>query len=75
MQRPSPVVRFAGFTPLSGLGAGALVVAAAAMPEPAGAVEGDGVLFSRDVAPTLMRHCVDCHRPATGRAGQRPASI
>ncbi len=63
MQRPSPVVRLPGFTVLGVLGAGALIVAAAAIPGPAGAAEGDGVLFSSDVAPILMRHCVGCHRP------------
>ena len=63
MQRPSPVVRFAGFTVFSVLGAGALIAAGAAMPGPVQAAEGDPVLFSRDVAPILMRHCVGCHRP------------
>ena len=63
MQRPSAVVRLPGFTVPGLLGAGALIVAAAAMSVPAGAAEGDPVLFSRDVAPILMRHCVDCHRP------------
>lgn len=63
MQRPLPVVRFFGRTAVCVLGAGALVMAAAAMPGPAAAAEGDAVLFSGDVAPILMRHCVGCHRP------------
>ncbi len=63
MQRTSPVVRLPGFTVLCVLGAGVLIVAVAAIPGPVGAAEVDGVLFSSDVAPILMRHCVGCHRP------------
>ena len=50
MQSPSPVVRLPGFAVLYVLGAGALIVAAVAIPGPVGAAEGDGILFSRDVA-------------------------
>ena len=36
---------------------------AAAFTVPAAAADTDAVVFSRDVAPILMRHCVGCHRP------------
>ena len=36
---------------------------AAAFTVPAAAADADAVVFSRDVAPILMRHCVGCHRP------------
>ena len=36
---------------------------AAAFTIPATAADADAVVFSRDVAPILMRHCVGCHRP------------
>lgn len=36
---------------------------AAAFTVPATAADADAVVFSRDVAPILMRHCVGCHRP------------
>ena len=36
---------------------------AAAFTIPAAAADPDAVVFSRDVAPVLMRHCVGCHRP------------
>ena len=35
----------------------------AAFAVPAAAADSDAVVFSRDVAPILMRHCVGCHRP------------
>ncbi len=35
----------------------------AAFTIPAAAADTDAVVFSRDVAPILMRHCVGCHRP------------
>ena len=36
---------------------------AATFAVPAVADDSDAVVFSRDVAPILMRHCVGCHRP------------
>ena len=38
-------------------------LAAAAFAVPVAAADSDAVVFSRDVAPILMRHCVGCHRP------------
>jgi len=38
-------------------------LAAAAFAVPVTAADSDAVVFSRDVAPILMRHCVGCHRP------------
>ena len=35
----------------------------AAFAAPAAGADSDAVVFSRDVAPILMRHCVGCHRP------------
>ena len=37
--------------------------AGAAFAVPAAAADTDSVVFSRDVAPILMRHCGGCHRP------------
>ena len=48
--------RIAAVTLVAFLAAGAFAV-------PAAAADSDAVVFSRDVAPILMLHCVGCHRP------------
>lgn len=48
----------------NGLVTGALAVASSMVAGPAaGAADDDQTVFSSDVAPILMRHCVACHRP------------
>ncbi len=63
MMRSFPTVPFLSRAARIAVATVVVSFSAAAFTVPAAAADADAVVFSRDVAPILMRHCVGCHRP------------
>lgn len=63
MMRSFPTVPFRSRAARIAVASVVVSFSAAAFTVPAAAADTDAVVFSRDVAPILMRHCVGCHRP------------